>query len=106
MGAWVPGRAVLWCLGRLPWAPGALPRGLSGGGPGPMSAAQKVACTPWVRIKIHVDFDVDFWSFWGRSWVPLGVMLGSFWRLFRPKLVPEPSSNRLIFEKVIFHETV
>ena len=36
----------------------------------------------------------------------LGVMLGSCWRLFRPKWVPDPSSNRLIIEKVICHETL
>ncbi len=71
-----------------------------------MSAAQNVASPLGFRIKIYVDFDVDFWSFWGRSWVPLGGHVRSFWRLCRPKLVPEPSSNRLIFEKVIFHETV
>ena len=45
-------------------------------------------------------------SFWARSWVPLGSHFLSCWRLFRPKLVSEPSSNRLIFEKVIFHETL
>ena len=31
-------------------------------------------------------------------------MLGSFEHLFRPKLLPDPSSNRLIIEKVIVHE--
>ena len=40
MGAWVPGRAVPWCLGRLPWVPGAPPGGSLGGVPGPMSAGQ------------------------------------------------------------------
>ena len=59
-----------------------------------------------VGVKIYIDFDVDFWSFWDRSWVPLGGHFRSCWRLFRPKLVPEPSSNRLIFEKVIFHENL
>ena len=58
------------------------------------------------RIEIYVDFDVGSGSFWGRSWVPLGGHFRSFWRLFRPKLVPEPSSNRLIFEKVILCEIV
>ena len=42
MGAWGPGRAVPWCLGRLPWVPGAPPGGSLGGGPGPMSAGQNV----------------------------------------------------------------
>ena len=104
--AWVPGRAVPWCLGRLPWAPGAPPRGSQGGVLGPMSADRWSECLPWIRIKNHVDFDVDFWSSWGPSWVPLGGHFRSCWRLFRPKLVSEPSSNRLIFEKVIFHETL
>ena len=51
-----------------------------------------------------MDFDVGLGSFWGRSWVPLGGHFRSSWRLGRSKLVPEPSSNRLIFEKAIFHE--
>ena len=47
-----------------------------------------------------------FLSFWGRSCVPLGGHVRSCWRLFRPKLVSEPTSNRLIFDKIIFHETL
>ena len=100
MGAWegapvVPGPP-------LPglWAPPL------GGGPDPMSETQTLPSPLGFRIKIYVDFDVDFWSFGGRSWVPLGGHFRSFWRLFRPKLVPEPSSNRLIFEKVILREIV
>ena len=38
--------------------------------------------------------------------MPLGGHFRSFWCLGRPKLVPEPSSNRLIFEKVNLHEIV
>ena len=53
----------------------------------------------------HVVFDVDFWPFWARSWVPLGAHFRSCWRLGRPKLVPRPSSNRLNIEKVNVHET-
>ena len=113
MGAWVPGRAVPWGLGRLPWAPGAPPRGSQGGGPGPklqgplpLTSRHFHLSTLWIRIKIDVDFDIDFWSFWDRSWAPLGGHFRSCWRLFRPKLVPEPSSNRLVFEKVIVHETL
>ena len=45
-------------------------------------------------------------SFWGRSWVPLGGHFRSSWRFFRSKRVPEPSSNSLVFEKVIVHETI
>ena len=58
------------------------------------------------RIEIYNDFDGDFGSFWGRSWVPLGGHFRSSWRFFRPKGDPEPSSNRLIFEKVILREIV
>ena len=71
-----------------------------------MSAGRSVLSPLDFRFKINVGFDVDFGTFGCRSWVPLGDHFRSFWRLFRPKLVPEPSSNRLIFEKVIFHETV
>ena len=71
-----------------------------------MSESQTLASPLGFRIKIYVDFDVDFESFWGRSWLPLGGHFRSSWRFVPPKLVPEPSSNRLIFEKVIFHETV
>ena len=70
-----------------------------------MSEGQTVASPLGFRIEIYDDFDVDFGSFWGRSWVPLGGHFRSSWRFFRSKLVPEPSSNRLIFEKTIFHGT-
>ena len=106
MGAWVPGRAVPGCLGRSPGPLGHVPGGSQGGVPGSKSAPRWSACLPWIRIKNHVDFDVDFWSSWGPSWVPLGVMLGSCWYLFRPKWVPESCSNRLIIEKVSCHEIV
>ena len=102
MGAWVPGRAVPWGLGRLPWAPGAPPRGSQGGVPAPNYKGQSPLSTLWIRIKIYIDFDIDFWSSWGRSWVPLGGHFRSCWRLFRPKLVSEPSSNQLIFENMTF----
>ena len=58
------------------------------------------------RIKIYVDFDVGFGSLWGRSGVPLGNDFRSSWRFFPLQWLPEPSSNRLIFEKVFFQETV
>ena len=60
MGAWVPGRAVPWCLGRLPWAPGASPRSSLGGGPGPKSEARWLPSPLGFRIKTHVDLDIDF----------------------------------------------
>jgi hypothetical protein len=77
-----------------------------GGGPGPKSEGRSVANPLGFRIKIYVDFDIDFGSFGRRSWVPLGSRFRSAWRVFPLKLVPEPLSNRLIFEKVILHEIV
>ena len=87
MGAWVPGRAVPWCLGPLPWTPGAPPGGSLGGGPDPNYKDQKWAGAPWIRIKIYVDFDVDFGSSWGRSW-------GSFLALLAAKLGQVRSQTR------------
>ena len=54
------------------------------------------------RIEIYDDFDVNFGSFWSRSWALLGGHFRSSGRLLPPKLVPESSSNRLMFEKVFF----
>ena len=99
MGAWGP----VPC--RLGPSPGPLGR-LPGGGPGPNSNPHFPFYDTQCMSKIDVDFDVVFLSFWGRSWVPLGGNFRSFWRFFRPRLVPEPSSNRLIFEKVICHEII
>ena len=96
---------VPWGLGRLPWVPGAPPGGSLGGVPGPMSAGQFRSGPIGFRIKIYVDLGVDFWSYWGRSWVPLGGHFRSFWRLGPPKLVPKPSSSRLNIEQVIFQKT-
>ena len=108
MRTWVPGRAVPWGLGRLPWAPRRLP-GAPRGGSRPqttrINSAHFHLSSLRIRINIHVDFDISFWSFWARSWVPLGGHFLSCWRLCRPKLVPEMSSSLLIFEKHIFHET-
>ena len=87
-------------LGPPPGAPGAL----LWGGSGPMSAGRSHLDPHDFRIEIYVDFDVDFGSFWGRSWVPLGGHFRSSWCFFRSKLGQKPSLNRLIFEKVIFHE--
>ena len=98
------------CLGAGPvplWPPPQGPGGASqGGGPAPMSVHQSLLSPLGFRIEIYDDFGVDFGSFWGRSWVPLGGHVRSFWRLFRPKLVPQPSSNRLIFQNVFVHEIV
>ena len=99
--------------GSPPLGPWGASQGLPGGGPGPklqgpipVNSGHFHLSTLWIRIKIYVDFELDFWSCWGRSWAPLGGHFRSRWRLFRPKLVPEPSSNRLVFEKVIVHETL
>ena len=99
--AWVPGgrSRVAW-----PPSPGLLGR-LQGGGT-LKSAGRSVLSPLGFRIKIYVDFDVGLGSLWGRSWVPLGGHFRSSWCLGRPKFVPEPSSNRLIFENVILHETL
>ena len=94
------------CLGAAPVSLGPPPQGSWGasrGGGALKSAGRSLPNPLGFRIEISVDFDVGFWSFGGRSWVPLGGHFRSSWRLFRPKLVSEPSSNRLIFEKVIFH---
>ena len=51
---------VPWGLGRLPWVPGAPPGGSLGGGPGPMSAAQKWSSPLGSGIVFYVYFYVDF----------------------------------------------
>ena len=110
MSAWEGGPGV---PGPLPLGSWGASQGLPGGGPGPklqgsirVNSAHFPSSTLQIRIEIYVDADVDFWSFGGRSWVPLGGHFRSCWRLFRPKLAPEPPSNHLLFEKVIVHETV
>ena len=97
MGAWgpVPCRSA-----PLPRAPGAPPRG----GGTLKSARRSVADPHGFRIEIYFDFDIGLGSFWGRSWVPLGGHFRSSWRFFPLKWLPEPSSKRLIFEKVNLHE--
>ncbi len=79
--------------------------GSLGGGPGPNYSAQKLLSPLGCGIVFYDDFDIDFWSSWGRFGFRLGGQFRSFWRLGRPKLVPTPSSNRLNIEKVNFHET-
>ena len=51
---------VPWGLGRLPWVPGAPPRGSLGGGPGAMSAAQNLLSPLGFGIVFYDDFDIDF----------------------------------------------
>ena len=97
------------CLGACPVVPGPPPWGPWGasleGGPGPNSSGRFVASPLGFGIIFYIDFDIDFCSSWGRFGLRLGGHFRSFWRLGRPKLVPRPSLNRFIFEKVNFHET-
>ena len=100
------------CLGGRSRGAWAAPPGTLGhipGGPRGANYPQVKVCSMtflgFFIVQNHVDFDVDFCSFWGRSWVPLGGPFRSLWRLGPPKLLPRSSSNRLIIEKVIFHET-
>ena len=103
MGAWECGPVV---PGPPPLGSWGTSQGLPGGGPGSKLQDSITSLDPSNSHQSLCDVDVDFWSFWGRSWAPLGGHVRSCWRLCRPKLVPEPSSNRLIFEKVICHETL
>ena len=77
-----------------------------GSHPGPNYKAHLVPWTPWIRIKIDVEFYVVFESFCARVGVPLGNPLDTFWRLVRAKLVPKPSSNHLLVKKVVVHKAI
>ena len=48
----------------------------------------------WMPMFDHLE--VDLGSL-------LRIILGTIWYLFKPKLVPESSSNRLIIEQVTLH---
>ena len=100
--ACVPGGGGRASLGRaLP------PQGRLPGSPAdPNYKAHLLAYDPRCMSKIDVDFDVVFCSFWGRFRIPLGGLMGPWVALIRPKLVPTSSSKRLVFEKVVFHETL
>ena len=76
---------VPWGLGRLPWVPGAPPGGSLGGKTTPQLKVWEVTLLGFFIAQNHVVFDVDFWPFWARSWVPLGAHFRSCWRLGRPK---------------------
>ena len=66
-GAWAASPGP---LGHLPGAP-------QGGVPTPNYKDQSRLSTLQIRIKIYVDLDVDFWSFWARSCGSLlGVIFG------------------------------
>ena len=87
-----------------PLGPWGASRGVPGGENNPQLKVWEVTLLGFFIAQNHVVFDVDFWPFWARSWVPLGAHFRSCWRLGRPKLVPKPSSDRLNIEKVIFQK--
>ena len=93
--------------GPPPLGPWGASQGLPGGGVpaqclrvvgrrAPLELASKIMS---ILMSIFGRFGIDLGSL-------LGVIFGHVGALFRPNLVPEPSSNRLIFEKVFCHETV
>ena len=90
-------------LGPLPRAPGAPPRG--------GSRAQTTTATyrPTTLVGCPKLMSI-LMSFFGRFGDDLGSLLGGFLGLWmalgRSKLVPRPSSNRLIFENAIFQNTL
>ena len=94
--------------------PGGRSRAVSDPSPEPLGrlpgvvSVQDLAVTPGSSLLVFTSKSItilnDFGSFWGRSWVPLGGHFRSSWRFFPLKWLPEPSSKRLIFEKVNFHE--
>ena len=91
----------------VPGGPSLSPWGASlGGGLGPKSETQSLSSPLGFRIKIYGAFDIGLGSFWARSWLPLGSHYRPSWHLGLHNLVPEPSSNHLIFEKVMLHEIV
>ena len=80
---------------------GHLPRGPRGGFPTQCLRARSWRASRGFASKIMSML----MSIFGRLGLRLGGHFRSFWRLGRPKLVPRPSSNRLNFEKMSFHET-
>ena len=69
--------------GPPPLGPWGASRELPGGVSGPMSAGQFRSGPIGFRIKIYVDLGVDFWSYWGRSSIPLGGHFRPFGDLAR-----------------------
>ena len=96
----------------VPGGLGGRSRGPRGGGPvvpgggSRPKLQQPIPVTLYFRpFELASKFMSILMSIFGRFLVDLGGHVRSCWCLFRPKLVPEPSSNRLIFEKVNVHET-
>ena len=73
MGAWVPGKAVPWGLGRLPWAPGEPPRGSQGGSP--------AQCLRVVGGRALLVFASKFMSILMSMFGRFGIDLGSLLEL-------------------------
>ena len=98
MGAWVPGRAVPWGLGRLPWAPGAHPRGSQGGVPAPnnkdnfRSLPVTFTCRPFGFASKFMSI---LMSIFGRFGVDLGPLLGVIFDHVGAFFGPSWSQNRL-----------
>ena len=91
MGAWVPGRAVPWGLGRLPWVPGVPPRGSLGGVP--------AQCLRAVGGRAPLEFaskiESILMSIFGRLGVVLGSVLGVIFGHFGALAVQSWSQSRL-----------
>ena len=85
---------VPWGLGRLPWVPGAVAEGVWGSN-NPQLKVWEVTFLGFFIAQNHVVFDVDFWSFWARSWAPswgsFSVILAPWSAKVGPKAVFEPS---------------
>ena len=90
---WVPGRAVPWGLGRLPWAPGAPPRGSQGGVPAeslrvvgrraPIGFASKIISilrSLLSRLGVHLG------SLLGVMFGHVGAFFGPRWSLNRLRI--------------------
>ena len=88
---WVPGRAVPWGLGRLPWAPGAPPRGSQGGVTAESSRPTYGHASCGFASKIMSIL----MSIFGRLGVHLGSLLGVIFGHVGAFFGPSWSRNRL-----------
>ena len=104
--AWVPGclRAVPWCQGRLPWAPGA-PLGGSQGAPGPKLQGPLSVTSPCRPFQIGIKIYVDFWF---RCLIVWGSILGASWGSFSVMLAPFSAQVGLgtVFESTYLRKSV
>ena len=101
MGAWVPGRAVPWCLDRLPWIPGAPP----GGGSRPQTTRttsgtrtlEFVFKLMSILVSIFDRFGIDLGSLLGLILGHVGAFFGQSWSWNR--LRTDLSSKKCFFTK-------